>query len=267
MKTEILATEEGPAAELINPGGQGDVVLVCEHASAFIPARLNGLGLSDIGKTAHIAWDPGALDVAMILSNLLDAPLVASRVSRLVYDCNRPPQSDEAIREQSELFDVPGNRNLSDADRKARVREVYDPFRTLLARVLADRAAQKPVLVTIHSFTPTYFGTPRTVELGLLHDRDDRLARAMYDVAAEFSGLKVCLNEPYGPQDGVTHTLVEHALGAGLLNVMVEIRNDLVTTEQETETVTGVLFNMLSSALTRCRTDSKPLGGGGMQSC
>jgi len=35
-------------------------------------------------------------------------------------------------------------------------------------------------------------------------------------------------NDPYGPEDGVTHSLKIHGLAQGLPNVMIEIRNDLL---------------------------------------
>jgi predicted N-formylglutamate amidohydrolase len=41
-------------------------------------------------------------------------------------------------------------------------------------------------------------------------------------------------NDPYGPADGVTHTLKEHGLSNGLLNVMIEVRNDLIANRPTT---------------------------------
>uniref|UniRef100_A0AAN0NKQ8 N-formylglutamate amidohydrolase n=1 Tax=Yoonia rhodophyticola TaxID=3137370 RepID=A0AAN0NKQ8_9RHOB len=76
--------------DISRPAGGSPVVLICEHASNFIPAELKDLGLSADAKRSHVAWDPGALGVAQAMSDGLDATLVASRVSRLVYDCNRP---------------------------------------------------------------------------------------------------------------------------------------------------------------------------------
>ena len=76
--------------EVVNRTGRGPVVLVCDHASNHIPAGYNGLGLVPSEMTRHIAWDPGAMPVATAMSAALDAPLVASAVSRLVIDCNRP---------------------------------------------------------------------------------------------------------------------------------------------------------------------------------
>jgi predicted N-formylglutamate amidohydrolase len=40
------------------------------------------------------------------------------------------------------------------------------------------------------------------------------------------------INEPYGPGDGVLHTLNLHAAPRGLEHVMIEIRNDLVSDER-----------------------------------
>lgn len=211
----------------------------------MIPAALDGLGLSEDQALSHAVWDPGAEVVARAMSYLLDAPLVAARVSRLVYDCNRPPESQSAIVARSELIDVPGNQDLSASARRARVREVYEPFRETLARTL-DAFVMPPVLVTIHSFSPVWHGEPRVTEIGLLHDADPSLAEAML---AASDGLRVELNAPYAASDGVTHTLAEHAIPRGLANVMIEIRNDLIATRDDAEAMAGKLSRMLLSAL------------------
>lgn len=216
--------------ELVNPGGRGGFVLVCEHAANYIPPELHGLGIGPGLTTSHIAWDPGALPVARELSRILDAPLLAQRVSRLVYDCNRPPESDSAIPEISEIHAVPGNRGLSPEARQARVDAVYAPFRDALAAHLDARqaAGEAPLLVTVHSFTPVYKGVRRELDVGILHDTDARFADAVLQHAGAEDGLVVRRNEPYGPADGVTHTLQTHALPRGLGNVMIEVRNDLI---------------------------------------
>ena len=46
------------------------------------------------------------------------------------------------------------------------------------------------------------------MELGILHDRDTRLAEKLI---TSFPGVDARLNEPYGPEDGVLHTLNVHA--------------------------------------------------------
>lgn len=238
------------AARLHNGDGRAAMLIVCEHASCHIPAEYNHLGLTPALREAHIAWDPGALAVAEHLSEVFEAPLVAGTASRLLFDCNRPPEAPDAIPERSEIHDIPGNRRLSEDDRAERVRRFHDPFRALLAGTLA-RFAAPPLLVTVHSFTPVYRGEPRAVQIGLLHDSDDRFARAMRDRAAAHTDLAVALNEPYGPEDGVTHTLRTHALPVGAPNVMLEIRNDLIATPQAQGDMGRMLAGWIAAAAAR----------------
>jgi len=238
-------------AELVNPAGTGPFLLVCEHASNHIPAALNTLGLSEETRHSHVAWDPGAAGVADRLATLLDAPLVKARISRLVYDCNRPPEAASAMPARVERYDIPGNTGLSAAQRAARVAQVYEPFRSLLAQTIADRPTP-PVLVTIHSFTPVYLGTPRKVEIGILHDSDSRLADAMLARADTHTKFITGRNDPYGPEDGVTHTLRLHGIENGLLNVMIEIRNDLITDDTAQAAMAALLAGLLRDALSAC---------------
>jgi len=56
-------------------------------------------------------------------------------------------------------------------------------------------------------------------------------------------------NEPYGPADGVTHTLIEHGLKNGLLNIMIEIRNDLVSDEIGQKVMADYLTGLLGESL------------------
>lgn len=227
---------------------QSQVVLVCEHASAFIPPAFGGLGLVERLRKAHIAWDPGALDVARRLSERLTAPLLAGSISRLVYDCNRPPESPGAVPEKSESHDIPGNTNLSQEALKDRADRVYHPFHAALERLLASRAVA-PVLVTVHSFTPVFLGRVRDTEIGILHDEDSRLADVMLSEARGQTRWRVVRNSPYGPQDGVTHTLQRHAMPKGLLNVMIEIRNDLLMTPKDCDQVSELLAGWIVTAV------------------
>jgi predicted N-formylglutamate amidohydrolase len=210
------------AVEVLNPNGAGPAVLLCEHASAHIPAVYRGLGL-----------------------------LIAGGVSRLVFDCNRPPEAPSAIPERSELIEVPGNRNLSDAERAHRTETVYRPFCAAVSAVLEVRKAreQATALVTIHSFAPVYFGKSRSVEIGILHDSDSRLADAMLARAGGPVSRWIERNRPYGPDDGVTHSLKIHGIANGLQNVMIEVRSDLLTTADERAGTARELLTLLTPAL------------------
>lgn len=232
---------------VINPEGESSVVLVCEHASSFIPADLDDLGVASTDLHSHAVWDPGAMNVAKNLATHFGASLVASGVSRLVYDCNRPPTALDAMPEQSEAIAVPGNAHLTQEQRNARVQEYYEPFRIALEQTLAGKT--DPILVTVHSFTPIYNGRERSVEIGILHDTDTRLADALLRTAPRHTAAVVERNAPYGPEHGVTHTLKEHALPSGRLNVMLEIRNDLITEAGQQDAMAKTIANWLSDSL------------------
>ena len=250
-QTGILTVSEGAAVTVENAGGRSPVLLVCEHASPKLPASLGTLGLSPDARTAHIAWDPGALDIARRLSGMLDAALIFQNFSRLAYDCNRPPESPDAMPEISEIYEIPGNRDLDSVQRQARIDGIYRPWQRMLSETVAARkaAGRQTVLVTIHTFTPVYRGVPRQVEIGILHDSDTRLADAMLALAARRGDYRIERNEPYGPRDGVTHTLVEHGVANGLLNVMIEVRNDLVDGEAGQKKVSDLLEALVSASL------------------
>ncbi|NNE87179.1 MAG: N-formylglutamate amidohydrolase [Silicimonas sp.] len=236
--------------ELRNTQASSPVVFVCEHASAHIPPEFANLGLRDEALKSHVVWDPGAFAVAERMATAFDAVLIAAKTSRLVYDCNRPPHAPDAMPAHSEIVDVPGNTGLSAEQKAGRVERFYEPFRSAVSGVLAS--IDTPVLVTVHSFTPVYHGRRRDVEIGVLHDKDARLADAFLAAAADSHSV-VRRNEPYGPGDGVTHTLKEHALPAGHLNVMLEVRSDLIATNASQVATADTLSGWLQTALATTR--------------
>ncbi|KXG86165.1 N-formylglutamate amidohydrolase [Agrobacterium bohemicum] len=246
VQRQFFTSDEAAPVVVENPLGKGRVLLVCEHASHTLPASFGTLGLSDDVLESHIAWDPGALAVARLLSASLDATVIYQNYSRLIYDCNRPPESPSAMPATSEIYDIPGNANLSEAERFARTAALYIPFHDRISDLVAAR--DSVVLVTMHSFTPVYHGKRRDVEIGLLHDVDARLVDAMLD-HVESENFQVERNQPYGPEDGVTHTLRLHALPNGLLNVMIEVRNDLIQNEEGQRAAADFLSELLIKAI------------------
>lgn len=239
-KSEVVSVLDGDRTS--------EILLICEHASNYIPEQFGNLGLNDEALKSHVAWDPGAAEVTRLLAKRFNAPSVLSGISRLVYDCNRPPSAKDAMPEKSEIYDIPGNANLTELQKKQRVEAYYQPFEDAIAKLLSDHSIA-PILVTIHSFTPTYHGKKREVEVGILHDEDSLIADAMLEYAERHEELCVLRNEPYGAEDGVTHTLKHHGIRNGLANVMIEIRNDLLQTPQQCLEIALKIAVMLDHAL------------------
>ena len=242
-------------AKLDHADRAGRMVFVCEHASNRFAAPYGTLGLSDAERAAHIAWDPGALGLARGLAARLGGPLIWAPLSRLIYDCNRAPDAPGAMAERSETHRVPGNCGLSPADRLARVNAVYHPFHEVLRAEVLRRLTLglAPVIVTVHSFTPVYFGQPRAVEFGVIHDADPTLAHAVLRAARDLP-LHTALNQPYSAADQVTHTLRLHATPYDLPAVMLEVRNDLIATPKDEDAMADRLAPLLAEALAAIET-------------
>jgi predicted N-formylglutamate amidohydrolase len=219
--------------KVTNRGGSSPFLILCDHASRFIPTEYGTLGLSAADLKRHIAWDPGALPVAERLAAVLDAPLVESCISRLVVDCNRPLDAPDLIPALSETTEIPGNRHLGADERAGRVALVHKPFHDAIDELVAARLqAERPAwLVSVHSFTPVYKRVPRPWQVGIIHDDDVRLAAPTIE-ALRRTGAIVGVNQPYSPADRVYYTLERHARSRGLPCAMIEIRNDEIAEER-----------------------------------
>ena len=226
----LLAADEPAAFEIVNADGAGSAVLVCDHASNRLPRRLGTLGLGAADLADHIAWDPGAADVARRLSDLLDAPLVLSGYSRLVVDCNRPLDSPESIPAQTDGVPVPGNRTLTPAERALRIEALFNPYHRAIAGVLDRRLGGSSLLLSIHSFTAVLAGQRRPWSIGFAHGRDRRFAALILDAMIHDANLVVGDNQPYAVEDAFDYTIPVHGEDRGLPHVLVEIRQDGVTT-------------------------------------
>jgi predicted N-formylglutamate amidohydrolase len=197
----------------------------------------------------HVAWDPGALSVSHLLSDLLDAPLVASTVSRLVVDCNRTLSAPDLIAARSEATDIPGNLGLTETERLERIKLYYEPFHQAIRNLLDARAATNPVLVTVHSFTPTYHGIHRPWPIGLIPGEEEKFARALFEaLKGEDETLNVGWNLPYASISGVTYTLEHHGDERGLPAVMLEIRHDEILSPEGVRLWGGRLARALDKA-------------------
>ena len=208
------------------------LILVCDHASNHVPADIE-LGVPEGEFRRHIAYDIGAAAVTRGLAALTGAPAILTRFSRLIIDPNRGRSDPTLVMRLSDGAVVPGNARIDAAGKALRIARFYDPFdRAIDAAVAAAQAAGRaPMILTMHSFTPYWRGQARPWEVGILYDRDARLAAPLIaGLRADPAGLTVGDNEPYGgglPGD----TIDRHATARGLPNALVEIRQDLIAEE------------------------------------
>jgi predicted N-formylglutamate amidohydrolase len=218
---------------VVVPGrADGGLVLLCDHAGNAFPPGYGTLGLPESQLKRHITYDIGAAAVTRAVAAALGVPAVLTRYSRLLIDPNRGADDPTLIMRLSDGAVIPGNRHLDAAERERRAALYYHPYHHAIDGVL-DRCAATgvpPAIVSIHSFTESWKGVPRPWHVGILWDRDARLAQPMLDYFNADGGLIVGDNEPYkGSLEG--DCLWQHATARGLANALIEIRQDLIRDE------------------------------------
>jgi len=209
----------------------GPLVLVCDHASNTLPQSYGTLGLEEAALATHIAYDIGAAEVTRMLAQRLAAPAILARWSRLLIDLNRGADDPTLVMQLSDGRIIPGNRDISPADSSRRLHRFHAPYHAAIeaeiARARAGRAV--PALVSIHSFTPVWKGRPRPWEIGVLWDRDPRLAKPLLSGFAR-AGFVVGDNKPYSGELE-NDCLYVHGTMNGLPHALIEIRQDLIATD------------------------------------
>jgi len=248
MVAAYAADDETAPVRVRNRAGKGRFVILCDHASHYIPPEYGTLGLDAEERISHIAWDPGALPVAQRLAKALDAPLIESRVSRLVADCNRPLDAPDLVPQISERTMIPGNHGLTLAERRRRIATAHAPYHACIEGLIEERlaAGSETWVLALHSFTPVYKSAPRPWQIGIVHDEDVRLARPTIAALSAFEAITVGDNEPYSPADRVYYTLERHARSRSLPCMMIEIRNDEIRDELRRRKWAGFLAGILT---------------------
>jgi predicted N-formylglutamate amidohydrolase len=227
----LLMPDEPPPFMATQTGAQSNFVLVVDHASARIPRRLGTLGVPESELRRHIAWDIGALAVARLVAQALEAPLVAQNYSRLVIDCNRDPSVASSIPTVAEFTAIPGNENLSEAEAAARRAEIFDPYHNHIDALLDQRTAagRTTLLIAQHSMTNIFKGARRDMHAAVLYNRDRRFAGRVLESLRREPGVLVADNEPYFLSDATDYTIPRHAEARALPHVEIEVRQDLIS--------------------------------------
>lgn len=243
-----------PAYEILDADAPGPWVVSCDHATNAVPGWVGGgaLGLPREDMARHIAYDVGAAGLARALAQRLGSPAILAGFSRLVIDPNRGEDDPTLVMRLYDGTIIPANRHLPVEELVRRVELLYRPYHDALAGLLAAR--EEPALLAIHSFTPQLRGRPpRPWQVAVLYaPADERLAQPVLRRLRAEPDLCVGDNQPYSgalPGDSVDR----HALAQGRLNLLVELRNDLIGTPDAQEAWADRLAPLLHDALAEAR--------------
>ncbi len=238
-----------PIYDIQHEDSESALLLTVDHASRYIPAEYDNLGLEDPSVLArHIAWDIGIEDVSKRLADKLNATAIFAGFSRLLVDANRYPDNPAIMPEVSDGVDIPANRNLSAAERERRIRTWFTPYHDAILGLIAKKEAAHdfPLLISMHSFTPVMNEFERPWHIGVLWDDDPRIALPLLDILRQNSSLVVGDNEPYSAREPLGYTMNEHGTKRGLPNVAIEIRQDLIDTHQGAEKWASIMADALN---------------------
>ena len=225
--------------------GTAQLLFLCDHASNALPPGYGTLGLSPELFQTHIAYDIGAAVATRALAAAFGAPAVLGTFSRLLIDLNRGPDDPTLVMKLSDGSIIPGNRAVDAAELTRRIAQFHAPYHNAIAAEIAR--GQPQALISLHSFTPVWKGTPRPWEVGVLWDTDRRLAGPLMTRLAA-AGFTVGDNQPYsGALEG--DTLNRHGTKNGLPHVLIEMRQDLIGDEKAAGDFAARLAPIVKSAL------------------
>ena len=231
-RTADISAETAESFEIIGGSAERRLVLLCDHASNWIPETYGRLGLSASDLERHIAYDIGMDGVTRHLATALGAPAVMSRFSRLLIDPNRGEDDPTLIMRLSDGAIIPGNRHLDAAERERRIARFHRPYHDAIRRVIdsVTRCGIEPKLLSLHSFTPVWRGAARPWHCGVLWEKDERIALPLLAALRAEGDLVVGDNEPYpGQYEG--DTLWQHGTQTGIAFCAIEVRQDLISDE------------------------------------
>lgn len=244
----LLSSDEPAPFKVLNADSTLPLLLLCDHASRRFPAALGTMGLDPAARRCHLALDIGAGPLTERLAETLSSTTVLARYSRLIVDCNRQLLDPGAYLVFGDGVIVPGNRALSPQQKQIRADEIYWPYHYAIETEI-QRLSEfdcPPCIFAIHSFTPVLNGVSRPWEIGVLWDKDRRIAEMMLKGFSD-AGYLVGDNEPYSGKAPQDFTIDHHAEAVGLPHVGIEIRQDLIDDEAGVAEMAAVMHDIVVS--------------------
>lgn len=231
-----------------DPADAGPFFFTCDHASNRLPFGLIATPDDQALLDDHWGWDIGARDVTLALVDRLGGQAVLSRFSRLVADPNRSPEQDSFVLRQIDGQPISFNQEVDAIELSRRVELLFDRYhRAVDDRLRARLALGKPVhLLAIHSFTPSYLGRPRPMEIGVLFNEYDEDAWHLESALSD-AGFESALNAPYSgkPPDRLIYSAERHGTAHGVKYLELEIRQDLIDSADKAREVAGRIATAL----------------------
>jgi predicted N-formylglutamate amidohydrolase len=182
----------------------------------------------------------------------LGTSAIGGRWSRLVIDLNRRLDDPTLIRHDAGGERLSWNDGISVADLEQRILDFHAPYHQQVDRLIVQRLVRgvRPLVFSVHSFTPVYRKRRRGFEVGVLYDKHPdlahRLGRALRD-----AGLVVRYNQPYSGMAGLMYSADRHGTHYGLPCLELEVNQGLL----DRQAIVSRLGRIVSLAVGELATD------------
>jgi predicted N-formylglutamate amidohydrolase len=100
------------------------------------------------------------------------------------------------------------------------------------------------IVFAVHTFTDEYEGQRRSLEIGILFDREDELG-ARVIAGLRLAGFDVAANEPWSGKAGLIHVASHHGDRHGKRALELEVRQDLAESPAFRARLVPVLCDLL----------------------
>jgi predicted N-formylglutamate amidohydrolase len=217
--------------EVYGFSGPGPLLLVCEHASNRVPAPLRTTATDRDWLATHWGWDIGIRSVCREVIRQSQSIGIFARFSRLICDANRAPDHHHLVRCAVEGQVLSFNNRLTIDEVDRRLLKYHAAYHAAVDLAVAERMKHQGdvLLMAMHSFTPQLGEEKRWMDVGVLFDPFEPIARRLQAELDE-EGLKVALNEPYSAKDGLMYAATRHGSAHGAVYLELEINQKLIST-------------------------------------
>jgi predicted N-formylglutamate amidohydrolase len=248
--------ETDEASEVVGWPAHGRVVLSCEHASNRLPDPIKPGRLDRPWLETHWAYDIGAAELVREIVRNTGSVAVLSRFSRLFCDANRDPADPTVIVPRVAQHALEFNEFLSPSERALRIDRYHSAFHARIDKLLEERLPMGGyiALVSVHSFVPILYGLQRELDVGVLFNPYEAIARRLAQ-SLEGRGLTTALNEPYSGRRGLIYSAERHGLNHQIVYLELEVNQALLSTPAKVYHLARIIAEAISEL--RLRTGDR----------
>ena len=223
--------EQYDSHEVYGFSGAGPLLLICEHASNRVPAPLRTTATDREWLATHWGWDIGIRSVCREIIRQSGSIGIFARFSRLICDANRAPDHPHLVRCAVEGQVLSFNKRLTIEEVDRRLHKYHAAYHAAVDLAVAERMKHKGdvLLMAMHSFTPQLGEEKRWMDVGVLFDPFEPIARRL-QTELDREGLKVALNEPYSAKDGLMYAATRHGSAHEAVYLELEVNQKLIDT-------------------------------------